>query len=106
MLDEGKEEVVGGVVEEDGEVIGGGDPIVEGGDFIVIFGGTLGRSERGGTTLIIRLALATMSRIVAGPVFGGGGDIVVAMRILVALVAGTVRTFGIVTPSVLEGVCV
>jgi hypothetical protein len=105
VLEEGKEEVVGGVVEEDGEVIGGGDPIVEGGDFIVIFGGTFGRSEGRGTTLITSLALATTSRIVEGPVFGGGGDIVVAMRILVALVAGVVTTFGIVTPSVFEGMC-
>ena len=106
MLEEGKEEVVGGVVEEEGKVLGGGDPRVGGGAFIVGLGGTFGRSEVGGTVPIISLAFAMTSRIVDGPVFGGGGDKVVATRILVALVAGAVTTFGIVTPSVEEGACV
>ena len=98
MLEEGNKEVVGGVVEEEGKVLGGGDPIVGGGAFIVGLGGTCGRSEVGGTMPIVSLALALTSRIVDGPVFGGGGDSDVAMRTFVALVKRLATTFGIVTP--------
>ena len=75
MLEDGKEEVV---VEEEGKVLGGGGPIVEGGAFRSGFGSALGGSG-GSTEPIISLALATTSRIVAGPVFGGGGDTEVAI---------------------------
>ena len=93
-------------MEEEGKVLGGGDPIVGGGAFISSLGGTFGRSEVGVIPPIRSSALAMTLRIVDGPVFGGGGDIVIAMRILVSLVIEKVTTFGIVTPSVLEGVCV
>ena len=57
MLDEGKEEVVGGVVEEDGEVKGGGDPIVGGGALIVTFAFAFGEVEVLGGTFIVILLL-------------------------------------------------
>ena len=69
MLEEGNEE---------GKVLGGGDPIVEGGAFISGFGSAFGGS--GGSTAPIKsLALAKTSRIVVGVVFGGGGETEIAI---------------------------
>jgi hypothetical protein len=64
VLEDGKEEVV---------VLGGGDPIVEGGAFISGFGCAF-EGSGGSTEPIKSSALAMTSRIVDGPVFGGGGD--------------------------------